>query len=117
MFINTLFGLLVPWIAALFLLKKDLRIFLLTAPFAAVVAFTFDVLGIYFQFWRIDPKNEIEMFAALPMYLGIYPILTAYLFYFIKRTGRNPAFWILIFSLLTTVIEFIGVMIGITPLL
>lgn len=112
MFFNVLFGLLIPWIAGVVLLKKDLKIFLLIAPFAVVVAFTFDVIGFHLRFWRIDPKHDIESFAALPMYFGIYPILTAYLFYFIKRSDRSATLWILVFTFITTVVEFIGVTIG-----
>ncbi len=112
MFINTLFGLLIPWIAGIFLLRRDAKIFLLIAPFAAVVAFTFDVVGFHLKFWRIHPMDDIESFAALPMYFGIYPILTGFLFYFIKRSNRNPTLWILLFTLLTTIIEYTGVVIG-----
>ncbi|WP_261133702.1 CBO0543 family protein [Bacillus sp. Marseille-Q3570] len=109
MWMNIIFGLIIPWIPGIYLIKKDLKIFLLIAPFASVVAFTFDVLGFHMEFWRISPEREIETVAALPMYLGVYPILAAYLFFFIKRSHLNR--WILIFAvtLITTIIEFIGV--------
>ncbi|MCF6137261.1 CBO0543 family protein [Pseudalkalibacillus berkeleyi] len=112
MFVNIVFGLLVPWCAGFYLLKRDLRIFLLIAPFSIVVAFLFDVLGFHLGFWRIDPKYDIEPYAALPMYFGVYPILSGFLFYFIKRSTRSDLLWIMFFTLITTIVEFIGVAIG-----
>ncbi|WP_311775166.1 CBO0543 family protein [Alkalihalobacillus sp. TS-13] len=109
---NTIFGLIIPWITGIYLIKKDLKILLLMAPFASVVAFTFDVLGFHLKFWRISPEREIETIVALPMYFGVYPILAAYLFFFIKRSDLNRWIWIFAVTLITTIIEFIGVLIG-----
>ncbi|WP_347551599.1 CBO0543 family protein [Pseudalkalibacillus hwajinpoensis] len=109
MLFNLFFALLLPWIAGIYLIKNDLKLFLLVAPFAALVAVIFDVLGFHFGFWQIDPKYDTEPIAALPMYLGIYPILAGFLFLAMERIRFYHTVILLFFTLLTTVIEGIGV--------
>ncbi|WP_273852081.1 CBO0543 family protein [Guptibacillus spartinae] len=109
MVFNIVVAFVIPWLAGIFLVKKDFRLFLLIAPFAAFVAVIFDVLGFHFDFWRIDPEYDTEPIAALPMYFGVYPILTGYLFLTLERQSFHPFVVILFFSLITTIIEGIGV--------
>ncbi|WP_166000422.1 CBO0543 family protein [Bacillus sp. Cs-700] len=109
MVFNFIAAFLIPWIAGIYLVKKDVRLFLLIAPFAAFVAVIFDVLGFHFGFWRIDPEFDTEPIAAMPMYFGIYPILAGYLFLTVQRLRFHPLVVILFFSLITTVIEGTGV--------
>ncbi|MGB7999129.1 MAG: CBO0543 family protein [Anaerobacillus sp.] len=111
MIFNTLVAFILPWIAGIFLIKADLRLFLLVAPFAAFVAVIFDVLGFHFDFWRIDPEYDTEAIAALPMYFGIYPILAGFMFLTIERFHFHDAVVVLVFSLITTVVEGVGVLI------
>lgn len=109
MVFNIIAAFLIPWIAGIYLVKKDFRLFLLIAPFAAFVAVIFDVLGFHFEFWRIDPEYDTEPIAAMPMYFGIYPILAGYLFLTLERRSFHPLVVILFFSLVTTIIEGTGV--------
>ncbi|MGE6204426.1 CBO0543 family protein [Guptibacillus hwajinpoensis] len=112
MLFNIVAAFIIPWIAGIFLVRKDFKLFLLIAPFAAFVAIIFDVLGFHFDFWRIDPEYETEPIAAMPMYFGVYPILAGFLFLAIKRTPFHPIVIILFFSLITTIIEGTGVWIN-----
>ena len=112
MVFNIIAAFLIPWIAGSYLVKKDFRLFLLIAPFAAFVAVIFDVLGFHFEFWRIDPEYDTEPIAAMPMYFGIYPILAGYLFLTLERRSFHPLVVILFFSLVTTIIEGTGVWIN-----
>jgi hypothetical protein len=111
MVFNFVAAFLIPWIAGIYVVKKDVRLFLLIAPFAAFVAIIFDVLGFHFGFWRIDPEYKTEAIAAMPMYFGIYPILTGFLFLTVQRLRFHPLVVILFFSLITTIIEGTGVLI------
>ena len=111
MVFNFVAAFLIPWIAGIYLVKKDVKLFLLIAPFAAFVAVIFDVLGFHFGFWQIDPEYETEAIAAMPMYFGIYPILAGFLFLTIERTDLNHFVIILFYSFFTTIVEGIGVFI------
>lgn len=111
MLLNVILGFILPWIVAIYLIKADVRILALIAPIGSVIAFTFDVIGFSLKFWRITPFYETEVMAALPMHLGIYPILAAFMVFFIHRKGLNKFIGILGFTLLTTLFEYIGVLI------
>ncbi len=91
--------------------KKMNKALLLTiAPFGSVLAFFVDELGFYFGFWNVKPFDD-DTIAELPFNLGLYSIL-AFLLILLIRKYKKALFTILVFSLVTTGLEFIYLIIG-----
>ncbi|WP_407312148.1 CBO0543 family protein [Desulfosporosinus sp. SB140] len=112
MLINILLGFFIPWILGISLYRKDKRILLAIFPVGSLMAFTINIFGFYFEFWNLTPILKEKTMAALPMDLGVYPILGCYLIYLVDHKQWNPFLLIAIFAGLTTVFEFMGVVTG-----
>ncbi len=96
---------LIPWIICLMhLYKKDKMLFFLVAPFFSIVAYLMNTLGFYFDFWEVLPFPQQKSFATLPFDVGIYPVLSCYCIYFIKKMNK-PFLVLLLMTLLTTFLE------------
>lgn len=111
MFINIVVAFIFPWLLVIFFANKvDKLILSLIAPLGSVLAFTIDELGFYFGYWNVIPFDE-DTIAELPFNLGIYSIF-AFLLIFLIHKYKYPTLTILIFSLITTLLEFIYLLIG-----
>lgn len=109
MIVNIIIWFIIPWISIL--LYKDKSILLTIMPFQSVIAYTINAFGFYFKLWDVYPFQH-KVIVAIPFDIGIYPILSAWMIYFIKQKKINPYAIIFIFTILTTIIEGIGVMLG-----
>lgn len=113
MLINTLLGFLLPWlILGIYIYKRDKRILIVIFPIGALLAFIIDEVGFYFEFWSVTPILKEKNMSALPMDLGIYPLMACYLIYLINSKPWNPLLLIILVSGFTTVLEFLGVITG-----
>jgi hypothetical protein len=112
MVFNIVVGFVVPWILGGYLFKKDAQIVLIVSPFASVVAFTVNELGFYMNFWHLQPYFDEEGVSALPYNLGLYPVLSCWFIYFIRRKIIKPVSQIMIFTLITTLLEGIMLLMG-----
>ncbi|MCI2257251.1 hypothetical protein L2D08_23350 [Domibacillus sp. PGB-M46] len=102
----------IPWIIALWHLHpKDKQLIPLIAPFAAVVAFIVNGLGVYFGFWRFYPFIELNVFATYPCNLGIFPVLGCYMIYFVQKT-KQPYVIVFGIALFTTLLEGLFLLMG-----
>jgi hypothetical protein len=81
------------------------------APFQSAIAYTINAFGFYFGFWDLYPFGQKEI-VHVPFDIGIYPMLSVWMIYFIRRKKTNPFIVIFIFTLLTTGIEGIGIILG-----
>ncbi|MEF3309429.1 hypothetical protein PV433_10995 [Paenibacillus sp. GYB004] len=113
MTLNIVFGFVIPWIVALFWVRKAVDVFLLICPIASVVSLLINQFGFYTTFWCFTPIiPRIETISALPLDLGIYPVSASLMIYWIRRNKIKP-FWIVIFvSSIITLLEFMGVLFG-----
>ncbi|MGO4699486.1 CBO0543 family protein [Paenibacillus sp. 2TAB26] len=115
MLYNIIFGFIIPWVLASFIVRKQPILFIVISPVTAVISMIINTIGIYFGFWDFKPIFEKnETISALPMDLGLYAVLGSLLIYNLsKRTFRlHPVIFILIFSLLTTVLEYTALLFG-----
>jgi hypothetical protein len=112
MMFNIVVGFILPWVVGGYLLKKDAQTVLIVSPFAAVVAFTVNELGFYINFWHLHPIFNEEGVSAIPYNLGLYPVLSCLFVYFIKRKILRAFSQILIFTLITTSLEGIMLLMG-----
>lgn len=110
MLVNIVIVLIIPWILMYILYFKDKKIVLIIAPFQSAIAFTINAIGFYYGFWDIYPFNK--EIVHIPFDIGIYPMLSVYMIYYIKHKDINPFTVIFAFALLTTCIEGIGVRMG-----
>lgn len=110
MLANIFFGFFVPWIIlGAFLYKKDKKTLLLIFPLGATLALTINLFGFYFEFWDFYPLMKVEPMSALPLDLGLYPLLGSYFIFLIQRNIINPFFGILLFAVVVTGMEWAAV--------
>jgi hypothetical protein len=108
---NIIVAFVIPWVLILVLYFKDKKVLLTIAPFQSAIAYTINAFGFYFGFWDLYPFGHKEI-VHVPFDIGIYPMLSAWMIYFIRRRKDNPFMIIFIFTLLTTGIEGIGLILG-----
>ena len=111
MLINILLGFLLPWILGIYIYKRDKRILIAFFPVGSLLAFIINEFGFYFEFWNITPILKVKTMSALPMNLGIFPVLACYLVYLINSKYKqwNSFLLVILFSGFTTGLEFTGV--------
>ncbi|WP_078427143.1 hypothetical protein [Alkalihalobacterium alkalinitrilicum] len=112
MLFNFVLGLLFPWILLLYVLRKHTKYIILFAPIGASLAFFFNELGFQY-FWGMKPIYKNITFSALPLNLGIYPVLSSFIGYFFTKRKVHPFVWILGFSLTLTIFEWLFEVYGI----
>lgn len=111
MLLYFIFGFVFPWIAGGYLHRKNHKVVLTIAPFAAVIALSTNEFGLFLGFWDIPPK-ETESMNCLPLDLGIYPVLGSLFIHFVQRKILSTWLSLFLFSSFTTVLELIYVLIG-----
>lgn len=87
---NILVGFVVPWVFGLLLWKKFPVVVYLICPFSATVSALFNDIGYHLSFWDFTPKIENdETLSALPLDLGLYPIMACFMIDWIVRKKRQ----------------------------
>lgn len=112
MLLNIAVGFLIPWIFGAYLYRKDKRFLLLIGPLASVFTFILIDLGELFRVWNLYPFEMDNSIAAIPFCLGIYPINASYMIYLIHAKKIPQYGAILIFSIVTTIEEGLGLIVG-----
>lgn len=110
MLLNIIIGFIIPWIFGWILYFKNKKILYTIFPFQSMVAYTIIMLEIDIGFWKLSPDNYFAL-PAIPFCLGLYPISASYLIYFISKSKVNPCLLIALFTALTTVSEWLGIII------
>ncbi|QGT99352.1 hypothetical protein SYNTR_0759 [Candidatus Syntrophocurvum alkaliphilum] len=108
MLLNIIIGFIIPWIIATPLFLKFKKNVLLIAPFAAMISLLFNVIGIQLGWWLIQPF-KYEVIATIPIDLGLYPVMAIYLTVLFEKIKGRYLLLVLLFTLLTTFLEFIAV--------
>jgi len=110
-FFNIVAGFIIPWIIACPLVQRQPRLFIVISPITAVISMVINTIGFYFDFWHFKPiLTRNETISAMPFDLGLYSVLGSLLIYFITKRlfGIPPLACLLCFSLLTTLMEYLG---------
>jgi len=111
MLLNIIVGFIIPWVFIINLWFKDKEVLLIVAPFQSFIAYTVNAIGFYCGFWNLYPFGNEEI-VHVPFDVGIYPMLSSYMIYYVKNKKNRPFIVIFIFTLITTCIEGIGVVMG-----
>ncbi|WP_426629884.1 CBO0543 family protein [Priestia megaterium] len=75
------------------------------------IAFILNDLGSNY-FWQFKPTFRDLSLSALPLNIGFYPVLSAFLIYFKVKKQINTIFLLLCFTLFTTGFEGMGLVLG-----
>lgn len=57
MLINFLFGLLVPWVIGIYVIKQDVFLVLIVSMISSLLAFLINDIGFYMGWWYVSPKG------------------------------------------------------------
>lgn len=106
---NTIVGFIIPWLLALIFIRERKVLFLIT-PFSCAVAFCINNLGFFF-FWRLYPF-DLKNLSALPYNLGLFCLCPCFAIYIIRKYQINSTLVLLIASILLTLSEGCGVLMG-----
>lgn len=113
MTINILLGFVVPWMFGFILWRKAPIIIYLICPFTSIVSALFNDIGYHLSFWDFTPKIENdETLSALPLDLGLYPVMASYMIYWIVKNNQHAWMKLAVFALFNTTLEFIGLHYG-----
>ncbi|WP_054025745.1 CBO0543 family protein [Bacillus sp. FJAT-28004] len=113
MLINIIFGFIIPWIAGIYLGRKSPKTLLLIFPIGAVTSMVINSFGFQLMFWDFTPliPND-ESVSALPLDIGLYPLLACFMIWLINSRPVNTALVMFLFILGTTLLEFMALLIG-----
>lgn len=111
MIFNVIIAFIIPWVFGIILYFKDRKLLFIIAPFGSAVSYTINMWGFYMNYWNCKPF-EHHIYSSLPFNIGIYPILGAYLVFFIRKRKYKTYFLISIFTILTTIFEWILLLSG-----
>ncbi|MGH4051257.1 MAG: CBO0543 family protein [Clostridium sp.] len=109
MILNILVGFIIPWVFGIILYFKDKKIVLIIAPFASMLAYTVDEC-FHLEFWSLAPFNINDDYTSLSVQLGLFSILGCYMIYYITKNMINAYFIIMFFTVITTILEYLGVL-------
>lgn len=110
MILNIILGFIIPWIFGVILYFKDKKIVLIIAPFSSILAYIINELCFHLNLWRVVPVNINDDYTSMSVNLGLYSVLGCYLIYYISRKRLNSYLIILIFTIATTILEYLGLL-------
>lgn len=108
MILNIILGFIIPWVFGVTLYFKDKKTVLIIAPFSSILAYIVNEFCFHLNFWRLVPVNINDDYTSISVNLGLYPVLGCYLIYYISRKHLNSCSIILIFTIVTTILEYLG---------
>ena len=88
---------------------KDRKTLLIIAPFMSVWAYIVNEALFDLNFNRLFPFINDDI-TIMTINLGLYPVLGCYLIYYIQIKKTSPYIIIIIFTFLTTIAEYLGLM-------
>lgn len=113
MVINLICGFIIPWLAAIPIAVRKMKTLLLISPISAVVSLVINSFGFQMMFWDFTPliPND-ESVSALPLDIGLYPVLASYMIWSIQAHRKKTAFILILFVIFTTLLEYVGILVG-----
>lgn len=109
MLTNILIGFLLPWMVSIHWIRKQPLLFLAITPASIAISMLFNTIGFYFNFWNMKPYiHANETIAGIPFDFGIYPVIASFMVYTIHRVNTYSIYIIALFSLMTTLFEYIA---------
>ncbi|MZQ82230.1 hypothetical protein GQF01_08755 [Paenibacillus sp. 5J-6] len=113
MLFNIIVGFVIPWVFGIYLYRKSRIIVFLISPITVTIAGLINDTGYHLNFWDFTPfiEND-ETLSALPLDLGLYPVMAGYMIYWIRKNNRHVLLKIGCLCLATTALEFLAFIFG-----
>lgn len=113
MLFNIIVGFLIPWVFGIYLYRKSRIIVFLIFPITVTISGLINDTGYHLEFWDFTPLIENdETLSALPLDLGLYPVMAGYMIYWIRKSNRHTFLKIGCFCLATTALEYLALILG-----
>ncbi|MDU0202496.1 MULTISPECIES: CBO0543 family protein [Paenibacillus] len=113
MLFNIIAGFLIPWIFGIYLYRKSRIIVFLIFPITVTISSLINDTGYHLNFWDFTPLIENdETLSALPLDIGLYPVMAGYMIYWIRKNNRHAFLKIGFFCLATTALEYMAFIFG-----
>lgn len=113
MLLNIILGFVIPWIFGVILYFKDKKTLLVVGPFFGLISYTINEFGYHLNFWRLVPVDIHDDYTSLSTNIGLYVVLGSYFVHYVQKDNINPPLiYILIFTLITTIMEYLGFLTG-----
>lgn len=110
MILNIILGFIIPWVFGVILYYKDKKVILIIVPFMAVWAYFLNEILFHLNFFRLAPLNIDDDYTTMAINVGLYPLLVSYLIYFIKSNKTSRFILVIIFALMPTIAEYLGLL-------
>ncbi|WP_051353071.1 hypothetical protein [Thalassobacillus devorans] len=111
MFVNILIGIIIPWMICIYFFTKEPRLVILLFPVGATIAFLINDLG-QVLFWTVTPIHLNPSLSIVPYNIGYFPMLAIIFTYVLIKSSIRPVYLVFLFTIATTGIEFISLMMG-----
>jgi hypothetical protein len=110
---NIMLGIVLPWAVAIFMVRKPERyIVAVMSPFATTLGYTLNTLWTHQGFGYMLPKFPDNLtLAGLPCELGVFPV-TVSLFIIMYRRTHKLILMLILFPLVNTSCEALGLILG-----
>lgn len=111
MFTNIVVGMIIPWLICFYLFVRTPKLVILMFPLGISIAFFANDWG-FDIFWEVMPDHENPSLSSIPYNIGYFPLLTISYSYFhiVYKTNHTPL--VVFFTIVTTLIEWVGVLSG-----
>ncbi|MDV2686056.1 CBO0543 family protein [Alkalihalophilus lindianensis] len=110
---NTFLFFIIPWLIATIFFRGQKRLFRGLFPFSSLLSTSVCLWGDYHRYWVFKPNlKKFQVMTTMPLTLGLYPVLSTLMVYLIKQTKESASSWILTFTCLTTILEFLMKLFG-----
>ena len=100
-----------PLALGLILVRRDIKLVILIAPYCCVGAYTINVIGFNSKFWYLKPLLGSQNLTALPVNLVFYPALGTF-FIYIASIIKLVEFASIYFCRVNIFIEYLLIMVG-----
>ncbi|MTI58377.1 MAG: hypothetical protein FH762_00020 [Firmicutes bacterium] len=112
MFLNIVIGFVIPWVFGIYLYKMAPKILLSIFSLGTVLSHIINAFADEYKMWHLLPEKYLSI-DYLMFDIGLYAILPSYMIFFIYRYKQiNGYIFVLIFTIITTILEFFWFKIG-----
>ncbi|EKD94251.1 MAG: hypothetical protein ACD_26C00150G0003 [uncultured bacterium] len=111
-YIGILLTFILPWCLGIILYFKDKKIIATIVPFASMLGYTFNTIGLEGGFFS-SLSSMPPHIAFILGNIGLLSIESCVLIYSIRHTKIKPFFWLFIITIIATLIDVIFIHIGI----
>ena len=108
MILNITLGFIIPWIFGVRLYFKEKKAILIVVPFMSMCAYFLSEILFHLKLFALAPLQITDDYTTMSLNVGLYPLLAAYLIYFINLNKLPRYMLFIIFAFVPTMAEYLG---------